>query len=52
MIKMLTAAKAAKKELSLLTEAQKNNALLKMADALSKNTEKNIEKLIYNRIKT
>lgn len=40
MIEMLTAAKAAKKELSLLTEAQKNNALLKMADALSKNTEK------------
>lgn len=40
MIEMLTAAKEAKKEISVLTEAQKNNALLKMADALVSNTDK------------
>lgn len=40
MIEMLTAAKEAKKEISVLTEAQKNNALLKMADALLSNTDK------------
>lgn len=40
MIEMLTAAKAAKKEVSQLTEAQKNDALFKMADALVANTDK------------
>lgn len=40
MIEMLTAAKAAKKEVSQLTEAQKNDALFKMADALVANADK------------
>lgn len=40
MIKMLTAARAAKPSVSALTTEQKNNALLKMADALVANTQK------------
>lgn len=40
MIDMLTAARQAKKEVSVLTEKQKNNALLKMADALVSDTQK------------
>lgn len=40
MIKMLTAAKAAKPSVAALTTEQKNNALFKMADALEKNTQK------------
>ncbi len=39
MINMLTAAKAAKAEVSALTTEQKNNALLKMADALLADTK-------------
>lgn len=40
MIKMLTAARAAKQGVASLTTEQKNNALLKMADALENNTQK------------
>lgn len=40
MIKMLTAARAAKQSVATLTTEQKNNALLKMADALESNTQK------------
>lgn len=40
MIKMLTAARAAKQSVASLTTEQKNNALLKMADALETNTQK------------
>lgn len=40
MIELLTAAKAAKMGVASLTTEQKNNALLKMADALIKNTDK------------
>lgn len=40
MIDMLTAARQAKKEVSVLTEKQKNNALLKMADALVSDTDR------------
>ena len=40
MINLLTAARTAKAQVSLLTTEQKNNALLKMADALIKNTKK------------
>ncbi len=40
MINLLTAARTAKAQVSLLTTEQKNNALLKMADALIKNTDK------------
>lgn len=40
MIKMLTAARAAKASVAALTTEQKNNALLKMADALETNTQK------------
>lgn len=40
MIKMLNAAKAAKTEVSALNTEQKNNALLKMADALIENTQR------------
>lgn len=40
MIKMLTAARAAKPSVAALTTEQKNNALFKMADALEKNTQK------------
>lgn len=40
MIDMLTAAKAAKVSVAALTTEQKNNALLKMADALENNTQK------------
>ena len=40
MINLLTAARTAKAQVSLLTTEQKNNALTKMADALIKNTEK------------
>lgn len=40
MIKMLTAARAAKQSVASLTTEQKNNALLKMADALENNTQK------------
>ncbi len=40
MIKMLTAARAAKASVASLSTEQKNNALLKMADALVANTEK------------
>ena len=40
MIKMLTEARAAKPGVAALTTEQKNNALLKMADALEKNTQK------------
>ena len=40
MIKMLTAAKAAKASVAALTTEQKNNALLKMSDALIANTQK------------
>ena len=40
MIKMLTAARAAKASVAALTIEQKNNALLKMADALEKNMQK------------
>lgn len=43
MIKMLTAARAAKPSVAALTTEQKNNALLKMADALEKNTQKILE---------
>ncbi len=39
MIDMLTAAKAAKAQIAALTTEQKNNALLKMADALLANTD-------------
>ena len=39
MIDMLTAARAAKPNVAALTTEQKNNALLKMADALIKNTQ-------------
>lgn len=39
MINLLTAAKTAKNEVALLTTEQKNNALLKMADALETNTQ-------------
>ena len=40
MINLLTAARAAKTSVALLTAEQKNNALLKMADALIANTNK------------
>ncbi len=40
MINLLTAAKTAKQSVALLTTEQKNNALIKMADALIKNTDK------------
>ncbi len=40
MIEMLTAAKAAKASVASLNTEQKNNALLKMADALENNTQK------------
>ncbi|MBR3593001.1 MAG: glutamate-5-semialdehyde dehydrogenase [Clostridia bacterium] len=40
MINLLTAARTAKAQVSLLTTEQKNNALTKMADALIKNTDK------------
>lgn len=40
MIDMLTAARAAKPSVAALTTEQKNNALLKMADALQNNTQK------------
>ena len=40
MTNLLTAARTAKAQVSLLTTEQKNNALLKMADALIKNTDK------------
>lgn len=40
MIKMLTAARAAKSSVASLTTEQKNDALLKMADALENNTQK------------
>ena len=40
MTNLLTAARAAKTQVSLLTTEQKNNALTKMADALIKNTDK------------
>ncbi len=40
MINLLTAARTAKAQVSLLTTEQKNNALIKMADALIKNTDK------------
>lgn len=40
MIKMLTAARAAKASVAALTTEQKNNALLKMADALENNMQK------------
>lgn len=40
MINLLTAAKAAKRQVASLTTEQKNNALLKMADALESNTQK------------
>ena len=40
MINLLTAAKAAKQSVAQLTTEQKNNALIKMADALIKNTDK------------
>lgn len=40
MIEMLNAARAAKKSVASLTTEQKNNALLKMADALESNTQK------------
>ncbi|MBQ8741019.1 MAG: glutamate-5-semialdehyde dehydrogenase [Clostridia bacterium] len=40
MIKMLTAARAAKASVAALTTEQKNNALFKMADALESNTQK------------
>ena len=40
MIKMLTAARAAKSSVASLTTEQKNDALLKMADALQNNTQK------------
>ena len=40
MSELLTAAKAAKMGVASLTTEQKNNALLKMADALIKNTDK------------
>ena len=40
MTNLLTAAKNAKQSVALLTTEQKNNALLKMADALIKNTDK------------
>ena len=40
MTNLLTAARTAKAQVSLLTTEQKNNALTKMADALIKNTEK------------
>ncbi len=40
MIDMLTAARAAKQSVASLTTEQKNNALLKMADALIANTKK------------
>ncbi len=43
MIELLTAAKAAKASVTALTTEQKNNALLKMADALEKNTQKILE---------
>lgn len=39
MINLLTAAKTAKNQVALLTTEQKNNALLKMADALETNTQ-------------
>jgi len=39
MINLLTAARTAKTQVSLLTTEQKNNALLKMADALIENTQ-------------
>lgn len=40
MINLFTAARTAKAQVSLLTTEQKNNALIKMADALIKNTDK------------
>lgn len=40
MTNLLTAARAAKTQVALLTTEQKNNALIKMADALIKNTDK------------
>ena len=40
MTNLLTAARTAKAQVSLLTTEQKNNALIKMADALIKNTDK------------
>ncbi len=43
MIDMLTAARAAKSGVAALTTEQKNNALLKMADALIENTKKILE---------
>ena len=43
MTDMLTAARAAKQSVAALTTEQKNNALLKMADALVANTQKILE---------
>ncbi len=43
MIDMLTAARAAKPSVASLTTEQKNNALLKMADALENNSKKILE---------
>ena len=40
MINLLTAARAAKQSVALLTTEQKNNALIKMADSLIKSTDK------------
>ena len=40
MTNLLSAARTAKAQVSLLTTEQKNNALIKMADALIKNTDK------------
>ncbi len=40
MTNLLTAARTAKTQVALLTTEQKNNALIKMADALIKNTDK------------
>ena len=43
MTEMLTLAKQAKKEVSVLTTQQKNDALLKMADMLIENNDKILE---------
>lgn len=43
MMKMLTAARAAKPSVAALSTEQKNNALLKMADALERNTQEILE---------
>ena len=43
MINLLTAARAAKASVTALNTEQKNNALLKMADALQNNTQKILE---------